>query len=243
VPLADLGPIPPVTAAEIWKTHWAYGRWASVGSLCSAIIAPIYFFVLPLEGCAAYRAIMNVPMPLLQTYVALGPAFISLFTPLRGQAQFVRRVTQSLVAVSNAALGLGLAAALCSRGLLRMLYSNKYSAYSAELWPLMIYSCLVSASVVLDAAMRSTGKVKTATAASVTAVVVSLVAGIPAALAFGVRGAVYGLVCAQFAALCVLLFAWIRMGSIAANPMKAASSPVLSSRVEPMAARRVYSDV
>jgi hypothetical protein len=243
VPLADLGEIPAVSGSEVWKTHWAYGRWASVGSLCSAIIAPIYFFVLPLEGCAAYRAIMNVPMPLLQTYVALGPAFIAMFTPLRGHAQLGRRVTRCLVAVSSAALGLGLIATFCSKELLRILYSNKYSAYSAELAPLMIYSCLVSATVVLDSAMRSTGKVKVATAASFTAVIVSLVGGIPAALKFGVRGAVYGLVCAQFSSLCVLLFTWIRMRRSAINLTKVVSSTVVPSFVEPIATHQVYSDV
>ncbi len=243
VPLADLGKVPPVAPGEIWSNHWAYGRWASVGGLCSAITAPIYFFVLPLEGCAAYRAIMNVPMPLLQTYTALGPAFIAMFTPLRGQSQFVRRVTQSLAAVSSAALGLGLLTALCSSWLLRMLYANKYTEYAAQLWPLMIYSCLVSATVVLDSAMRSSGKVKMATAASFTAVVVSLAGGVPAALVLGVRGAVYGLVCSQFSALCVLSFGWIRLRRTMVKPIKVVSSTVLPSLVEPVVTHGIYGDV
>jgi O-antigen/teichoic acid export membrane protein len=241
VPLKDVGQSPTGKDAKVWQAHWAYGKWASLGGLCGAIIAPIYFFVLPLDGCAAYRAIMNIPMPLLQTYTALGPAFIAMFTPLRGKSQFRNAVTKSLIGVSSAALGLALAASLCSKELLRILYSDKYTAYSAELWPLMVYSLLVSATVVLDSAMRSAGKVKTATAASVTAVFVSFSIGIPAAIAFGVRGAVYGLIASQFSTLCVLLVAYIRMKT-STTPARVVSSTSLSGLSESAMPRRIYND-
>jgi Na+-driven multidrug efflux pump len=105
----------------------------------------------------------------------------------------------------------------------------------------MVYSFLVSATVVLDSAMRSAGKVKTATVASVTAVFVSFSIGIPAAIAFGVRGAVYGLVASQFSTLCVLLVAYIRMQTSTA-PTKLVSSVSLCGLSESPMPRRIYND-
>jgi O-antigen/teichoic acid export membrane protein len=229
VPLKDADQNTTTDTPNPWKAHWSYGRWASIGGLCSAVTAPIYFFVLPLDGCAAYRAIMNVPMPLLQTYTALGPAFIALFTPLRGKSQLVRAVTQSLIVVSTAALALGLAVSVYSGNILRILYSDKYTGYSGQLRPLMIYSCLVSVTVVLDSAMRSMGKVRIATLASLTAVVVSFAVGIPAAIRFGVQGAGYGLVASQASALGVLGVVWLRTHVVRASPMRLTSSSTLSS--------------
>lgn len=211
VPLRDLAPSQEMAPSTVWTIHWTYGRWASLGSLCAAITGQVYFFVMPLDKCAAYRALLNIPMPLLQTYTALGPAFIALFTPLRGRSQFGRTVTMCLFVVSGASLVLGLGAAFSGKNLLHILYSDKYIAYSAALLPLMIYSCLGAATVVLDSAMRSMEMVQTATAASVTAVAVSVVFGVPASIAFGVSGATYGLLGSQLFAFSILVTAWFKV--------------------------------
>lgn len=243
VPLKDTEQSGKATPLDMWNAHWAYGKWASLGGLCFAVTGQIYFFVLPLDGCAAYRAIMNIPMPLLQSYTALGVVFISLFTPLRGKSQFARVVAQSLFVVSAAALVLGLSASWFGRDLLNVLYSDKYIAYSALLWPLMICSCLLSATVVLDSAMRSMQRVRIATAASASAAVASVVFGVPAALKFGVSGAVYSLLGSEMLTLSVLLFAWIKI-SLASVDRKRANPATMMLRVEKsQISKRVFSDV
>jgi O-antigen/teichoic acid export membrane protein len=235
VPLKDSEQSPGPHAKAVWNVHWTYGRWASLGGLCAVIPGQIYFFVLSLDGCAAYRAMMNVPMPLLQAYAALGPVFISKFTPLRGQTQFRRGVTQTLIVVSGAAVLLGLGAASCGSALLRILYADKYTSYVAVLWPLMIYSCLYSGTVVLESAMRSLEMVKTATLASATAAVLSVLVGVPAALVFGVPGAAYGLVGSQLVSLSILLLSWLKIhrGSNDQCPI----NPIKEVRRQPLRGR------
>ena len=102
VPLKDSVQCSLANPKAIWNNHWAYGKWASLAGLSAATTGLVYFFVLPVDGCGAYRAILNIPMPLLQTYTALGPVFISLFTPIRDRPQLARIVTRSLI-VSGAA--------------------------------------------------------------------------------------------------------------------------------------------
>jgi hypothetical protein len=243
VPLIDAAPDTEEEIGSIWTAHWGYGRWASLGGLCVALTAPIYFFVLSLDGCAAYRALMNIPMPLLQTYTALGPAFIAMFTPLANKPQLQRSVAQCLLVVSGFAVVLGLVAGFYSQPLLHLLYADKYTAYAAQLWPMMMYSSLLSASVVLDSAMRSTGRVRTATAASATAVAVSIVVGVPMAISHGLAGAVYGLVIAQFSALCVLAFQWFKLKRNLASATDEDFTAATSDFARHKTTDRVYSDV
>ena len=240
VPLQNVEDAVETHFSDMWNPHWDYGRWASLGGVCFAITSQIYFFVLPLDGCASYRAIMNIPMPLLQSYTALGVVFISLFTPLRGKSQFRHAVAQALIVLSSAALVLGLSVAFFGKDLLRILYSDKYTAYSAALWPLMICSCLVSAIVVLDSAMRSMGRVRTATVASVAAAIVSIVVGVPAALTYGVTGAVYGLLGSELLTLSVLLFVCIKIPVVSIDGRPVTIVRCVDESREP---ERIYNDV
>lgn len=188
------------TVREAWRKHWAYGRWALAGNVASWVPAYIFYPLLgTFSGMARageLRALMNFVLPLAQAQAALSMLLIPYAA--RTFAQEGRSGAASLTAIITF---LSVAAAFTYWGLIvpfrqtafHFLYSDKYTTV-ADLVPLVavgsiLWTAAYGSSIVLRA-MESPDSIFVAFCG---ATVISLLVGIPATWAYGLRGAVWGI--------------------------------------------------
>ncbi len=189
--LADQDPAagPPTETAG---AHWRFGKWASIAGLLGLLPDYIYFFVLSPEQCGHYRALLNVVLPLIQVYNALGVLMMSYFARQRERADFTRIVLRTAAAYCGAAVLMAAAAVSIGGPLFYRLYGGKYELPWKLLLPLGVVSILFALKSVSDAVLRSLENVSSMAGIAVVGAVAAVVVGVPAALRFGIAGAVYG---------------------------------------------------
>jgi O-antigen/teichoic acid export membrane protein len=209
LPLMDAIP-DSVSSDQILGQHWTFGRWASVAGILGLLPDYIYFFVLSPERCGEYRALLNVVLPLIQVYNALGVLMMSYFARNRGHADFTRIVLRTAAAFCGTAIVLAVIALGFGGKLFNHLYAGKYDLRFTLLLPLAIVSVLFALKTVSDAVLRSLENVTTMAGVAVVGAVAALVCGVPLALRFGILGAVYGDLMVYCIATSAIAAVWLR---------------------------------
>jgi O-antigen/teichoic acid export membrane protein len=196
--------------SDVLGAHWTFGRWAGVAGILGLLPDYIYFFVLTPERCGEYRALLNVVIPLIQVYNALGVLVMSYFARYRERPDFTRMVIRIAAAYCGTAVLLaGLAVSFGGR-LFNHLYAGKYDMRFTLLLPLAIVSVLFALKTLSDALLRSLENVTTMAAIAVVGAVAAIACGVPMALKFGVWGAVYGDLLVYCIATSAIAFVWLR---------------------------------
>ena len=196
--------------AETAGAHWRFGKWASVAGLLGLLPDYIYFFVLSPEQCGHYRALLNVVLPLIQVYNALGVLMMSYFARQRERADFTRIVMRTAAAYCGVAVLMAAVAVGFGGRLFYHLYGGKYELPLTLLLPLGIVSVLFALKSVSDAVLRSLENVSSMAGIAVAGAVAALVVGVPTALRFGIAGAVYGDLLVYCIATVAVAVVWIR---------------------------------
>ncbi len=198
---------------EAWRRHWEYGRWALAAAGVAWLPAYIYYPLLStfsgMARAGEFRALMNLVMPLTQGFGALAILFLPYASRLHGDegrasvAGLTRRIT--LLFAVGAAVYWGVIAPL-KGPVFHFLYGGKYMGI-AYLLPLVAVGSLLSSAtmgpVIVLRAMESPASVFVAHAASS---VIALLIGIPLTWAFGLWGAVVGLIASGAVSLLMALF-------------------------------------
>lgn len=207
LPLVDA--VPSSDSDQIMSGHWTFGRWASVAGFLGLLPDYVYFFVLSPERCGEYRALLNVVLPLIQVYNALGVLMMSYFARHRDRPDFLRLVLRTSGAYLGAAVLMATAAVTVGGKVFYHLYAGKYDLRFSLLLPLAIVSVLFALKTVSDAVLRSLENVTTMAGISVVGAVAAVVIGVPLAMRFGVRGAVYGDLVVYCIATLAIATVWI----------------------------------
>lgn len=192
------------------RMHWRFGRWASAAGLLGLLPDYVYFFVLTPERCGEYRALLNVVLPLVQVYNALGVLMMSYFARNRERPDFNRIVLRTAGAFCVGSILMAAAAVTLGGKIFDHLYAGKYDLRFSLLLPLGIVSILFALKTVSDSVLRALESVTAMTWVAVAGAVGALGVGVPLALRFGIRGAVYGdllVYCLMTTAVAVV---WIR---------------------------------
>jgi O-antigen/teichoic acid export membrane protein len=202
----------PPALRETWGMHWRYGGWAFASCLAVWLPTYVYYPLLGMFGSMAQsgqmKALMNLTIPFEQTKGAL----LMLFLPhaarvakqegKSGTAILGGRLT--LISVVGAVAYWAVIIPL-QRPLFHLLYSGRYLEV-AHLLPLLalgqvFWSATYGPSIALRA-MESPASVFVAFAS---ATVASLVIGVPATWAFGLKGAIWGCNAADILSLVAVL--------------------------------------
>ncbi len=225
---------------HILGEHWTFGRWASIAGFLGLLPDYVYFFVLSPARCGEYRALLNVVLPLIQVYNALGVLMMSYFARNRERPDFTRIVLRAAVVYLGAAVLMAAAALTFGGKLFYHLYAGKYDLRFTLLLPLAIVSVLFALKTVSDAVLRSLENVTTMAGISVVGAVAALALGVPLALRFGLIGAVYGDLLVYCIATLAIAAVWIgrlRRGRMRGNLTEARESsgsmPCAGLAVEP----------
>lgn len=209
IPLRDATPVTG-QPDKVLGAHWSFGKWASLAGILGLLPDYIYFFVLTPERCGEYRALLNVVVPLIQAYNALGVLVMSYFARHRERPDFNRMVVRISSAYFGSALILAILAVSFGGRVFNHLYAGKYDLRFTLLLPLGIVSVLFALKTLSDALLRSLESVTTMAAIAVVGAVAALTCGVPLALKFGVWGAVYGDLLVYCIATLAIAFVWFR---------------------------------
>lgn len=203
----------PASLRETWRRHWEYGRWALAAAGVAWLPAYIYYPLLStfsgMARAGEFRALMNLVLPLTQGFGALAILFLPYASRIHGDegrvsvAGLTRRIT--LLFLGGAAVYWGVIAPL-KGPVFHFLYGGKYMGI-AYLIPLVALGSLLSSAtlgpVIVLRAIESPASVFVAHAA---ASVMALLIGIPLTWAFGLWGAVVGLIASGAVSLLMALF-------------------------------------
>jgi O-antigen/teichoic acid export membrane protein len=205
--------VKPPTTAQAWHKHWEYGRWALAVSVVTWIPYYMYYPLVSFFGGMAQagqlRALMNLSLPMEQSYTALS----ILFLPYAARVCREKGVSSSGPLVRNITLLFVVGAAaywallIPFKGVVfHLLYHGKY----LEVAPLIPYVALGttmwSAAFGPAILLRAIESPDSIFYARVVASVLSLVVGVPATKYFGLWGVVVSLIVANLAAFLISMY-------------------------------------
>jgi len=208
-PDAEAGP----TAAQAWRKHWEYGRWALAVSVVTWIPYYMYYPLVSYFGGMAQagqlRALMNLSLPMEQSYTALSILFLPYSARIcrekgiQSSGPLVRRITALFIFGALAYW----AVLIPLKGLVfHVLYGGKY----LEVTPLIPYvalgTTLWAAAFGPAILLRAIESPDSIFYARIVSSVLSLVVGVPATRSFGLWGVVISVIIANFAAFLISMY-------------------------------------
>lgn len=201
------------TAAQAWRKHWEYGRWALAVSVVTWIPYYMYYPLVSYFGGMAQagqlRALMNLSLPMEQSYTALSILFLPYAARvcrekgISSSGPLVRRITLVFIVGALAYW----AVLIPLKGLVfHVLYGGKY----LEVTPLIPYvalgTTLWAAAFGPAILLRAIESPDSIFYARIVASVLSLVVGVPATKAFGLWGVVSSIIVANLAAFFISMY-------------------------------------
>jgi O-antigen/teichoic acid export membrane protein len=208
--LSGTGQAPAVRA--LWQRHWRYGRWALasciVGWLPSYIFYPLLSSFAGMEQSGQLKALMNLTMPFEQTKGAL----LMLALPFaagviaKDGKTGARKLGLWLTLLSMAGALLYWAVIIpLHTPVFQLLYKDRYMDVAYLLPALALGQIFWSATFGPAVALRAIESPASVFVALATATVASLVIGVPATWAFGLKGAIWGSNAADILSFAALL--------------------------------------
>jgi O-antigen/teichoic acid export membrane protein len=195
--LTGNGPVPAFRAA--WGRHWRYGRWALAGCIAGWLPSYIYYPLLSsftgMAQSGQLKALMNLTMPFEQTKGAL--LMLALPYAARVMSQDGKSGARILgarmtwLSLFGAVLYWAIVIPL-HKPLFHFLYSGRYMEVAYLLPALALGQIFWSATFGPSVALRAMESPASVFVALAFATVASLLVGVPATWAFGLKGAIWG---------------------------------------------------
>lgn len=177
--------------------HWKYGRWAVGAAALTWLPGNVYYIILPivlgLEATGAFRALLTLLQPMLQTLMAL--SFVVLPTLSRRRGEGVTTLTAKLsVALAVLAALYWLMLGALGPSLIRVAFGVAYERYAPLLWllgGLPVMSALITTN---GSALRAGGRPDLVFRSYALTAPVTLALAVYLTVKLGLVGAVVGLV-------------------------------------------------
>jgi O-antigen/teichoic acid export membrane protein len=203
----------PPTRREAWHKHWEYGKWALAVSVVTWIPYYMYYpLVSYFSGMAAagqLRALMNLSLPMEQTYTALSILFLPYAARvcrengLSSSGPLVRRIT--LLFVAGAVLYWAILIPFKAR-VFHLLYAGKYMEVAHFIPYVALGTTMWAAAFGPAILLRAIESPDSIFYARLVASALSLAIGVPATKWFGLWGVVWSVVIANFAAFVISMY-------------------------------------
>jgi O-antigen/teichoic acid export membrane protein len=172
---------------------WLYGRWG-VGSVALAWLSLELFYVVltALHGVAAtgaLRAVVNLVVPAIQGFVALGTVALPMLVAARAAQRFGGTLARVMIAFTGLASGYSLMVLLFGDQLVDLLYGGSYVAGPALIAILATLPLLTAVARVLTSALHACEDPRSLFLGHITPALFSLTGGIVLTWWLGVVGA------------------------------------------------------
>jgi O-antigen/teichoic acid export membrane protein len=203
---------------EILNAHWTYGRWALTTSVLSWVPSNLFFLLLPvwagLEASGALRAFLNVIMPLMHMFTALGSVLLVMFVKLRTRSDFTLITCRIFTVFFVTSIVYWFLLYNFGSPVIDWLYQQKYTSYGSLLWVVGLLPLATAATSVFGNALRALEKPRTLSISYVCSTVVTLTVGIWLVANWGIVGAAVGWVIAYATASVSILWFFLRRESL-----------------------------
>jgi O-antigen/teichoic acid export membrane protein len=216
---------------QTWSRHWDYGRWALATSAATWIPYYMYYPLLSvfkdLTQAGQLRALMNLALPLEQSFTALACLFLPYAARLHGEEGaagarvLTRRVTLLYV---GGAVAYWLAVIPLKGPVFHLLYRGKYMEVSYLLPYVAAETILWSAAFGPTIVLRGMESPSSVFYARCAASVLSLTVGVPLTMIYGLWGCVLGIVLANATALLFAAFLLRRKVALGTSTLAAQAS-------------------
>lgn len=205
---ADTEPAP--TGGEVWRKHWAYGRWAIATQLANWVPYYMYYPVLTqFQGVAAagsLRALMNLSLPMEQTCTALSILFLPMSARRykQGGAKAAAKLTERITALFvGGALVYWFLILPFRPEVMNLLYKGKYLEVTWLIPWLALGITLWAASFGPAIILRSMEDPSAVFYARAAATILSVLVGVPLTWKYGLLGVMISLISANAASFVV----------------------------------------
>jgi O-antigen/teichoic acid export membrane protein len=227
--------VPGPTLNQTWSRHWDYGRWALATSAATWIPYYMYYPLLSwwfkdLVQTGQLRALMNLALPLEQSFTALSCLFLPYAARLHGEGgtAAAKKLTRNIAILYIGGAGLYWLAVIPMKArVFHLLYSGKYMEVSYLLPYVAVETILWSAAFGPTIVLRGMESPNSVFYARCAASILSLAVGVPLTLIYGLWGCVLGIVFSNAAALLfavVILRKKIALGDAALIETRASAS-------------------
>jgi O-antigen/teichoic acid export membrane protein len=203
----------------IFQEHWRYGRWALGSSVFIWVSWNIWYTVVGafagLAGTGTLKALVNLAMPVIQSCAALSLLVLPHTARVVHDegAAGAKRQSISVAALFTAGAAIYWLSILAFQNrVITFLYSGKYADSASALPWLALASVATAATVGPVSALRALEKPSTVCVAFFISSLVGMAVGVPATRAYGVGGAVGGILLSSMLALGITAFAVVRTG-------------------------------
>jgi O-antigen/teichoic acid export membrane protein len=230
-------------ARDSLENHWQYGRWSVANEGLNWVPMNIYFVLLPifggLEAGAAFKALMNPIMPMLQAIWALAILLLPILVRARDEGgtsgdgpRFSSRVRLALVPFVLGPVLYWLALGLFHHQLVDWLYGGRYTEQAALLWLLGLSPIVAAVKQVMGQSLKALERPDRLFWAYAFSAVLTLTLGAGFVYLWGVVGAGIGFVGSQgvTALLALILYRRLRASEHQAPSAKRAPRSVLGRR-------------
>ena len=205
--------VPGPQLRQTWDRHWNYGRWALATSAATWIPYYMYYPLLSafkdLAQAGQLRALMNLALPLEQSFTALACLFLPYAARLHGEegAKGARVLTRNITLLYVGGAFVYWLALIPLKGpVFHLLYRGKYMEVSYLLPYVAAETILWSAAFGPTIVLRGMESPASVFYARCAASVLSLTVGVPLTMIYGLWGCVLGIVLSQAAALLFSVF-------------------------------------
>lgn len=189
-----------LSVKEVLKKHWHYGRWAFASALFIWIPWNSFYSVVThysgLAESGTLKALLNLAMPMTQTYAAFSLLFISQAARLGHDkgwdaVKVLAWRIAGLYTLGSSAYWI--LVCLFRNQLIRLMYAGHYQEMAPLIPVIAVASILSGAAMGPTIAIRAMRSPANVAAIYFGSSLVSLLFGIPACRAWGIRGAVFGI--------------------------------------------------
>ncbi|HET7551497.1 MAG TPA: hypothetical protein VFK04_09405 [Gemmatimonadaceae bacterium] len=219
-----------VTMRGVREDHWAYGRWALATSVISWLPSNLLLVAMStftgLAGSAAFKAMLNLVMPLLQSLSALAILLLPTLVRVRGRPAFRKLSLFALALFVGGAVAYWLALGAFAEPLVHLLYKGRYHDTAELLWVIGLLPISAAVVAVLSTMLRAIERPDQIFWAYVVSAIVTATVGIAALAYWGLLGAAVGQLAASLAtAISLTVIVWLRGRGVAADSAPVADSP------------------
>lgn len=212
-----------VSPGDVLADHWRYSKWAVAAALLTWLPGNVYVFLLPLirdlQEVAAYKAVLNLQVPIMNVAIALGTVVLPTLARKRDDADFGRFTVRAILIFLVPPLVYWGALSAVPRQLFALFYGAQYADHAHLLRIAGAIPVVASIAVAAGAAVRALELTRVVFVAYLVSSLVAIAAGIVLITGFGVQGALFASLTAYATTACALiLFLRLRRKSARAGP-------------------------
>jgi len=189
-----------------WRMHWKYSRWVLATAFVFQLLNQGYYWllsgILSVREVAEFRAVQNIVIPIDQVFIAFSMLILPTMAKYHAEnmrANLLSTMRRLLLIISLLAISYAIVLNFAGRGLLELLYHERYNNSVVLLLPLSLIPIISGMSNSFNIALKAIQKPNVVFYAYSIAGVVTLTVGILLIMNYGVMGAAYGMIVSTLA--------------------------------------------